>query len=106
VKGSDILTIFNKDVADLFKHRHPIHSAGQDGLAVNTNPKYSSELGHRLATESGTFGCTYSYSGADKKWWYQLRSNGDFDVSKIAKFYDGGGHKNAAGFSNKFLIGF
>lgn len=30
---------------------------------------------------------------------YSLRSLGDFDVSKIAAKYGGGGHKNAAGFS-------
>jgi nanoRNase/pAp phosphatase (c-di-AMP/oligoRNAs hydrolase) len=27
-----------------------------------------------------------------------LRSNGDYDVSAIAKVFGGGGHKNAAGF--------
>jgi nanoRNase/pAp phosphatase (c-di-AMP/oligoRNAs hydrolase) len=27
-----------------------------------------------------------------------LRSNGDYDVSAIAKAFGGGGHKNAAGF--------
>jgi nanoRNase/pAp phosphatase (c-di-AMP/oligoRNAs hydrolase) len=32
-----------------------------------------------------------------------LRSNGSFDVSVIAKKYDGGGHKNAAGFQVKML---
>lgn len=30
---------------------------------------------------------------------FSLRSIGDFDVSKIAKIYGGGGHKNASGFS-------
>lgn len=29
---------------------------------------------------------------------FSLRSNGEFDVSEIAKEYGGGGHKNAAGF--------
>ena len=28
-----------------------------------------------------------------------LRSNGDYDVSAIAKAFGGGGHRNAAGFS-------
>jgi nanoRNase/pAp phosphatase (c-di-AMP/oligoRNAs hydrolase) len=27
-----------------------------------------------------------------------LRSNGDYDVSAIAKAFGGGGHRNAAGF--------
>ena len=29
---------------------------------------------------------------------YSLRSNGEFDVSVIAKQFGGGGHRNAAGF--------
>jgi phosphoesterase RecJ-like protein len=33
-----------------------------------------------------------------------LRSIGDFDVSKIALEFGGGGHKNAAGFSGKSLL--
>lgn len=35
-----------------------------------------------------------------------LRSEGDFDVSRIAKHYGGGGHKNAAGFKMNTTIFF
>lgn len=35
---------------------------------------------------------------SDLKWQFSLRSEGDFDVSAIAKMYGGGGHKHAAGF--------
>lgn len=37
---------------------------------------------------------------ADRRVW-SLRSQGDFDVSAIAKARGGGGHKNAAGFTEK-----
>lgn len=37
-------------------------------------------------------------------WKYSLRSKGNIDVSKLAKHYGGGGHKNAAGFSHKNLL--
>lgn len=46
------------------------------------------------------------HDGVGAVWWqnkngdvtFSLRSRGDFDVSKLAKWYGGGGHKNAAGF--------
>jgi oligoribonuclease NrnB/cAMP/cGMP phosphodiesterase (DHH superfamily) len=67
------------------------------GLAVNGPEFYASELGHRLASKSGTFGMIYGHK-ADGSAKVNLRSVGDFDVSIIAKAFGGGGHKNAAGF--------
>lgn len=40
----------------------------------------------------------YYVDRADGKRQWGLRSIGDFDVSRVAKKYGGGGHKNAAGF--------
>ena len=71
---------------------------GIDGLCANLPPCFASEGGHLLATESGTFGLTW-YVTTDAKVSCSLRSNGDFDVSAIAKQFGGGGHKNAAGFT-------
>lgn len=68
---------------------------GSRGLAVNAS-LHQSELGHVLANQSGTFGLVW-YLGADNKVKLSFRSNGDYDVSAIAKAYGGGGHKNAAG---------
>lgn len=67
------------------------------GLAVNANTLFSSELGHRLAQQSGTFGLTWQLA-ADGEVKASLRSEGEFDVSIIAARYGGGGHRNAAGF--------
>ena len=67
------------------------------GLAVNS-PVLVSELGHELATKSGTFGLIW-YQNNDKAI-CALRSNGDYDVSNIARAFGGGGHKNAAGFTS------
>lgn len=66
------------------------------GLALNT-PSHMSEVGHELANASGTFGLVY-YIGSDNKVKCSLRSNGEYDVSAIAKSFGGGGHRNAAGF--------
>lgn len=71
--------------------------AGIAGLAINTNKMYSSDIGHLLAVESGTFGAVW-YAVDAKTVEVSLRSAGEFDVSKIARHYGGGGHRNAAGF--------
>ena len=67
--------------------------------AINARTRRSA-IGHALA-ERKTFGhpwgCVYRIEGS--KVHATLYSIGDFDVSKIAGEYGGGGHKNAAGFS-------
>lgn len=105
-RGEDLLEVFDKDVAEIAKHKHKIVLRGIEGLACNAPSKYASELGNVLAKESGSFGAVYSYDGASAQWMYSLRSVGAFDVSIIAKHWGGGGHKNAAGFSSIFLTGF
>lgn len=67
------------------------------GLAVNAS-LHQSEVGHELANASGTFGLVW-YLGDDNTVRCSLRSNGDYDVSAIARAFGGGGHRNAAGFS-------
>ena len=68
------------------------------GLAANAPAFLASDLGHELANKSGTFGLVWSMAG-DGQIHCSLRSNGDYDVSAIAKAFGGGGHRNAAGFS-------
>lgn len=67
------------------------------GLAANCPPHLASDVGHRLANQSGTYGLLW-FIDKDNKCKCSLRSNGDYDVSAIAKVFGGGGHKNAAGF--------
>ena len=68
------------------------------GLAANAPAFLASDLGHELANKSGTFGLVWSMAG-DGQVHCSLRSNGEYDVSAIAKVFGGGGHRNAAGFS-------
>ena len=68
------------------------------GLAANAPSFLASDLGCELAIKSGTFGLVWSMAG-DGQVHCSLRSNGDYDVSAIAKAFGGGGHRNAAGFS-------
>lgn len=67
------------------------------GLVANCTAQFASEVGNLLAKKTGTFGATYFTDGSGATKW-SLRSEGDYDVSKIARSYGGGGHKNAAGF--------
>lgn len=69
-----------------------------DGLAANCPPHLQSDVGHELANQSGTFGLLWSID-KDNNCRCSLRSNGDYDVSAIAKAFGGGGHRNAAGFT-------
>ncbi|MBK1683464.1 DHHA1 domain-containing protein [Rhodoferax fermentans] len=71
--------------------------AGKPGLAINAPGYVSSDAGHDLAIQSGTYGMTYTI---DEHLVVKasLRSNGDYDVSALAKTLGGGGHRNAAGF--------
>ena len=68
------------------------------GLAANCPPFLTSDVGHELANQSGTFGLCWTLSKSGLKAQCSLRSNGDYDVSAIAKAFGGGGHRNAAGF--------
>lgn len=67
------------------------------GLAANCPPHLSSDVGHQLANASGTYGLLW-HINKEGKCVCSLRSNGDYDVSTIARAFGGGGHKNAAGF--------
>lgn len=69
----------------------------QTGLSVNTNV-HISEVGHELAKKSGTYALVW-YLNAENRANCSLRSEGDYDVSAIARRFGGGGHKNAAGFN-------
>lgn len=68
-----------------------------NGIAINANALFASDLGNLLAETSGTFGLIWQLSG-DGEVKISLRSKGRFDVAAIAARYGGGGHRNAAGF--------
>ena len=111
-QGSAILRAHNQNVQSVVKNaarKCSIHKDGplddgdiytlwqKDGLAANCPPHLQSDVGHELANQSGTFGLLWSID-KDNVCKVSLRSNGDYDVSAIAKAFGGGGHRNAAGF--------
>ena len=74
------------------------NTCGVNGLSANCPPFLTSDVGHELANQSGTFGLCWTLSQEGLIAKCSLRSNGEYDVSAIAKVFGGGGHRNAAGF--------
>ncbi len=82
---------------------------GNKAFVINTTENVSSlgEYIYELMDNDGSYMCDYAliwhYNMEEDKYFVSLRSNskGSTDVSKIAKSFsdNGGGHKNAAGFS-------
>ena len=110
LEGAAILRAQNADIASMVKQTRAcmIQTKLEDmhyvadfrGLACNASV-HISELGHVVATQSGTYGLIW-YLSHDNKVKCSLRSNGNYDVSAIAKSFGGGGHRNAAGFETDF----
>lgn len=67
---------------------------------VNVRKDIHSIVGNKLCQQypDAEFAVTY-FDRGDGKREYSLRSVGDFDVSAIAARFGGGGHKNAAGYT-------
>ena len=104
--GQSMNKLFDQQLADVTKRPMPVDLYDVDdvmhgGLCVNCTPNFSSEAGNILAKKSETFGMTWVLSD-DGHVNVSLRSIGEFDVSKIARNYGGGGHRNASGFSVPF----
>lgn len=98
-EGKILLKQHRQMVKALLNSRHSIKLGDTLGLAVNAPGAFASELGQALAKLSGTFGLTYHYHGRRQCYECGLRSIGEFDVSKLAVDFGGGGHQNASGFS-------
>jgi len=71
---------------------------GVEGLAINCNGMFSSNVGNALAITSGTFGLAYYISEGMVKCSVRSVKGVGVDVSKLCESLGGGGHKEAAGF--------
>lgn len=98
--GQALLDDHNNRVKNAMKSKRaciiPTADGVYAGAAVNAGPDMASDLGHELAKDTQTFGLVY-YIGSELTAKLSFRSTGDYDVSKIARYFGGGGHKNAAG---------
>ncbi|AEF21402.1 hypothetical protein [Pseudomonas fulva] len=98
--GDDITRSHEKNVADLLQNTRRLTIAGHDVPALNCPHFMASDAGHILAQGEPFAAC---YSDTPKGRVFSLRSQPEgLDVSEVAKLYDGGGHRNAAGFTVPF----
>lgn len=103
--GEAIEKKFNKDLKELLAITTQAGNILGHAVGVANLPyTMCSEAGNILAKHYD-FGATF-YINSAGKYVYSLRSIGDFDVSKLASYYGGGGHKNAAGFTTLAPIHF
>lgn len=95
--GYAIIRYQQRSINSHIKKAREINLAGYDVLAVEcTDMCLLSDIAGELS-EGRPFGVCYFESSPGYRT-YSLRSRGDFDVSKLAKIFGGGGHKHAAGF--------
>ena len=110
--GQDLLKFQNQQVTNMVANHFHIHlSDGQEGplhlhkVPVANATVFFSEVAEALARdpnhERALFTAYYldrpDATGKVVRQW-GLRSQNGFDVSRVAKYYGGGGHKVAAGF--------
>jgi oligoribonuclease NrnB/cAMP/cGMP phosphodiesterase (DHH superfamily) len=99
-EGSALLRYRDSIVKKIGKSAREYDLSGDKCLVVNSPLMFASDVGNMLCIDHPEvkFVCCYN-DIKDGVRQYSLRSEGDFDVSEIAKRYGGGGHKNAAGFT-------
>lgn len=96
--GAAILRAHENTVQQIAKNATNISICAQEGLVANCSGQFASDVGHALASKSGTFGATW-YQDEAGRIKFSLRStDAGPDVSELARYYGGGGHRNAAGF--------
>ena len=109
--GSALLRKQNKDVLSLYKATLQYKDIEVDGKLYKNIPianvpfMFASDLGHMMLEEdtNAQFSLTY-FTNSEGEFSFSLRSKNDrVDVSRIAKYYDGGGHRNASGFKSYIL---
>lgn len=99
-EGTVVLRGHQKNIANFIRNRYWRDVGGHRVPVVNVPYHYASDCADAIlkAEPAAQFTASY-FDRADGKRQWSLRSRDDrLDVSKIAKHYGGGGHRNAAGF--------
>ena len=98
-KGGAIVQYNARVIARLSARAKDTKIRGKKARVVNS-PIFASEIGNELVKKKQT-DVGIIWFEDNKKIKVSLRSRGDVDVSKIAEYYNGGGHKAAASFRLK-----
>jgi oligoribonuclease NrnB/cAMP/cGMP phosphodiesterase (DHH superfamily) len=101
--GSGALAHIDHFVRETIKNVRFGYLLGHEVAILNATYLNCSEIGNELAKEA-EFSITW-FERKDDVIQFSLRSIGEMDVSAIAKQFQGGGHKNAAGFQLPYESG-
>lgn len=97
-EGSALLRYKDRKVKELYYKRHTLTMFGKDVVAVNSGI-YQTELAYMAANEPGQdFGLAYYFDGEHYVFSIRPGHQNNFDVSRIAVLFGGGGHPGASGF--------
>ena len=99
LEGLALVRAREKTIGEVLGRVYFSDVGGHKVPVVNTD-SYISNLLNRVCAEYPDYPFAAAWNmraNGSRKW--SLRSIGDFDVSKIAANFGGGGHKNAAGFT-------
>ncbi len=98
-EGQSLLRIENKYVKQICHNARLKRIREYIAPYVETSVLMSEVCDYLIKNYPGNYPFAfYSFHRKDGKIQYGLRSRSDFDVSVLAKYYGGGGHKQAAGF--------
>jgi len=103
-KGRAIHNFMERYIEAVVKEARKTTWMGLDIAVVNCPYLMCSEIGNRLCKEMDVAFSVSWFQNPTGQYNYSLRSIGDFDVSKVAAAFGGGGHKNAAGFTSNTQI--
>lgn len=79
-----------------------VRLGGFEAMAANATVLFS-EVPNLLAQRFPPLGIAWHWDGVSQLYRVSLRSVGEFDVSRLAREFGGGGHRNSAGFTCKEL---
>lgn len=102
-EGHSIQRYYRLRVEELKRSAYPAELGGAMCWIGNAPYFAASEVAGELCAHGADFGACY-FEVEENRFQYSLRSRGDFDVSAIARKFDGGGHKNAAGFTSTGIV--
>ena len=90
-----------KTVSELVSHAYMAEVAGHCVPVVNVPFQFASDVGHALLKKypEAPFSATWSRTDHVKIAWGLRSEDGRANVAEIARSKGGGGHPNAAGFS-------
>lgn len=104
VQGDKILQYHELLVEQFCKQVNFINVAGYYDIPIVNCSMLFSEVPHKLLEMYPDAPFAMYFYRRNGIWQYGLRSRGDVDVSKLAGYFGGGGHHNAAGFETTMIF--